>query len=41
MVEYLKKAIEKPEEDISEVRDTVFEILARVKAEGEDAVRYY
>ena len=41
MVEYLKKAIEKPEEDISEVRDTVYEILARVKAEGEDAVRYY
>ena len=41
MVEYLKKAIEKPEEDISEVRDTVSEILARVKAEGEEAVRYY
>ena len=40
MVEYLKKAIEKPEEDISEVRDTVYEILARVKAEGEEAVRY-
>ena len=41
MVKYLKKAIEKPEEDISEVRDTVYEILAKVKAEGEDAVRYY
>jgi len=41
MVEYLKKAIEKPEEDISEVQDTVSEILERVKVEGEDAVRYY
>lgn len=41
MAEYLKRAIEKPEEDISEVRDTVSEILARVKAEGEDAVRTY
>ena len=41
MVEYLKKALEKPEEDISEVRDIVTEILERVKNEGEDALRYY
>jgi sulfopropanediol 3-dehydrogenase len=41
MVEYLKKAIEKPEEDLSEVRDVVTEILERVKNEGEDALRYY
>ena len=41
MVEYLKKAIEKPEEDISEVRDTVYQILRKVKSEGEEAVRYY
>lgn len=41
MVEYLKKALEKPEEDISAVRDIVTEILERVKNEGEDALRYY
>ena len=41
MVQYLKKTVEKPEEDITEVRDTVSEILSRVKAEGEDAVRFY
>ncbi len=41
MVEYLKKAMEKPEEDISAVRDIVMEILERVKNEGEDALRYY
>jgi len=41
MVEYLKKAIEKPEEDLSEVRDVVTEILEQVKNEGEDALRYY
>lgn len=41
MVEYLKKAMEKPEEDISAVRDIVTEILERVKNEGEDALRYY
>jgi sulfopropanediol 3-dehydrogenase len=41
MTEYLKKAIEKPEEDISEVQTTVREILEKVKKEGEAAVRYY
>ncbi|RLC01528.1 MAG: histidinol dehydrogenase [Deltaproteobacteria bacterium] len=41
MVEYLKKAMEKPEEDISAVRYIVMEILERVKNEGEDALRYY
>lgn len=41
MVEYLKKAKEKPEEDLSNVRDTVSEILERVLNEGEDALRYY
>ena len=34
MAEYLKKAKERPEEDISEVRDTVRQILERIKAEG-------
>ncbi|MBI9082943.1 MAG: histidinol dehydrogenase [Desulfobacterales bacterium] len=41
MAEYLKTAIEKPEEDISEVRDTVSKIIQEVKANGEDAVRRY
>jgi sulfopropanediol 3-dehydrogenase len=41
MVEYLKKAMEKPEEDLSNVRDIVGEILERVKNEGEGALRYY
>jgi sulfopropanediol 3-dehydrogenase len=41
MAEYLKKAIPKPEEDLTAVRDTVREILARIKAEGEVAVRHY
>ncbi|MCF8079854.1 MAG: histidinol dehydrogenase [Desulfobacterales bacterium] len=41
MAEYLKKAKEKPEEDITEVRDTVVKILEEVKAKGEDAVRVY
>jgi sulfopropanediol 3-dehydrogenase len=41
MVEYLKKAIEKPEEDISEVYDIVKQIIERVKNEGEDGLRYY
>lgn len=41
MAEYLKTAIEKPEEDISEVRDTVSRIIEDVKTNGEDAVRLY
>ena len=39
MGEYLKKAMEKPAEDLSNVRDIVAEILERVKNEGEDALR--
>lgn len=41
MAEYLKRAVERPQEDIATVRDTVREILDRVKADGETAVRYY
>ena len=41
MAEYLKKAIERPEEDISAVQETVRQILSRVKNEGEDGLRYY
>jgi sulfopropanediol 3-dehydrogenase len=41
VAEYLKKAKEKPEEDIRAVQDTVREMLERVRKEGEAAVRYY
>jgi sulfopropanediol 3-dehydrogenase len=41
MAEYLKKPVERPEEDLFAVRETVREILERVKKEGEAAVRYY
>jgi len=41
MAQYLKRAIEKPEEDISAVQAAVLEILEKVKKEGVDAVRYY
>ena len=41
MVEYLKRAKEKPAEDLSAVRDTVARILEAVKTRGEDAVREY
>lgn len=41
MVEYLKTAIVKQQEDIQEVREAVFKILEEVKTKGEDAVRYY
>jgi sulfopropanediol 3-dehydrogenase len=41
MAEYLKKALERPQEDISEVRKIVGQILERVKKEGEAGLRYY
>lgn len=41
MAEYLKGAIEKPEQDISDVREAVSGIIERVKKEGEAGVRYY
>ena len=41
MATYLKKALPRPEEDLTAVRDTVREIIERVRTEGEDAVRYY
>jgi sulfopropanediol 3-dehydrogenase len=41
MAQYLKRAIEKPEEDVSAVQAAVMEILEKVKKEGIDAVRYY
>ena len=41
MATYLKKAKERPAEDLSEVSRTVREIISKVKGEGETAVRYY
>jgi sulfopropanediol 3-dehydrogenase len=41
MTLYLKKAMPRPEEDLTGVRETVREIIARVRAEGEDGVRFF
>ena len=41
MANYLKKALPRPEEDLTAVRDIVQEIIERVRTDGEDAVRYY
>lgn len=41
MASYLKKAKERPEQDLRAVSDTVREILERVRLEGEAAVRYF
>jgi sulfopropanediol 3-dehydrogenase len=41
MAEYLKRAIDRPQEDISAVQTTVREILEKVKKDGIAAVRYY
>ncbi len=41
MAHYLKKAQERPEQDLRAVSDLVKEVLDRVRQEGEAAVRYY
>jgi len=41
MAVYLKAAQERPAEDLSRVRNTVREIIDRVKQDGEAAIRYY
>ena len=41
MAVYLKRAKEKQKEDMTKVRDTVREIIDRVRSEGEAGVRYY
>ena len=41
MAKYLKKAIERPRENLASVRDSVREIIERVREEGEAGVRYY
>jgi sulfopropanediol 3-dehydrogenase len=41
MLKYLKKAVEKPKEDITAVRETVREILEKIREEGEAGLRYY
>jgi sulfopropanediol 3-dehydrogenase len=38
---FLKEARERPAEDLSQVRETVREIIEKVKQDGEAAVRYY
>ena len=41
MASFLKKAQERPEQDLRAVSDLVKEVLDRVRQEGEEAVRYY
>ena len=41
MATYLKRAVERPAEDLTAVRQTVSEILERIQKEGVDAVRFY
>jgi sulfopropanediol 3-dehydrogenase len=41
MARYLKRAVERPVEDLTAVRKTVSEILERIRKEGADAVRFY
>jgi sulfopropanediol 3-dehydrogenase len=41
MALYLKKAKERPREDLTTVRDTVREIIEQVRQKGEEAVRFY
>ena len=41
MATYIKKAKERPSEDLSDVTRTVQEIIRKVRQEGEAAVRYY
>jgi sulfopropanediol 3-dehydrogenase len=41
MAFYLKKAKERPIEDLTRVRETVREIIDKVRSEGEAGVRYY
>ena len=41
MPKYLKRAKQKPKEDLTAVRDTVAEIIDKVRNEGEAGVRFY
>ena len=41
MATYLKRAVERPVEDLTAVRQTVSEILERIQKDGLDAVRFY
>jgi sulfopropanediol 3-dehydrogenase len=41
MAFYLKKAKQPPSEDLTRVRETVREIIDKVRSEGEAGVRYY
>jgi sulfopropanediol 3-dehydrogenase len=41
MARYLKRAVDRPVEDLTAVRQAVSEILERIQTEGMDAVRFY
>ena len=41
MATHLKGAVQRPREDLTAVRETVREIIERVRTEGEAAVRHY
>jgi sulfopropanediol 3-dehydrogenase len=41
MTTHLKRAVERPKEDLTAVRETVREIIERVRTEGEGAVRFF
>ena len=41
MATYLKEAKPKPKEDLTAVRETVRQIIEKVRTEGEAGVRYY
>lgn len=41
MARYIKRAVERPVEDLTAVRQTVTEILERVRKDGTEAVRFY
>ena len=41
MPDYLKKAKQKPEQDLRGITEVVAQILDRVRSEGEEAVRFY
>jgi len=41
MAKYLKKAVEKPKEDVTAVQETVRNILEKIREEGEAGLRYF
>lgn len=41
MIKYMKKAVDRPREDVTAVQDTVRQILEKIRNDGEAAVRFY